>query len=74
MSVGPPSRGIQQAVEVERKYDIIHFDTRIEILKPAEKQQFYHIRNEMKWGEMTVNPFKSCSNLFKCELLFFKYY
>lgn len=37
LSVGPPKRGVQQAIELGRKYDIIHLDTRIEISMPAEK-------------------------------------
>lgn len=37
VSMRAPSRGVQQAVELGRKYGIIHLDKRFDILKPAEK-------------------------------------
>lgn len=37
VTVTAPSRGVQEPVELGRKYGIIHLDKRTEILKPAEK-------------------------------------
>ena len=37
VTVRAPSRGVQEPVELGRKYGIIHLDKRTEILKPAEK-------------------------------------
>lgn len=34
---GPPSKGVQWASELGRKYDILHPDKKIETLNPAEK-------------------------------------
>ena len=66
VSMRAPSRGVQQAVELGRKYGIIHLDKRFDILKPAENNSTIQ---EMKWGRNT--PFEG-SNLFKYGLFFFK--
>lgn len=50
VSVGAPSRGVQQAVEHGRKCDIIRLDDRTEILKPAEKVLLYKKLSEI-WGK-----------------------